>query len=260
MFCTWRAIVTRRLSLPLVFKMDAQRIAKIEAHAEVILTLFLGLKERVALLKPMLHDKKCVAQFGAPKGRGFNVLRLNLFLSSIKDAVNLLADQDHRTPSIKGIVASLQDQGVRIELARRLIAKEEFAINEEYSAAERESRLNRKAVLNSKQWVEAENKWSALAEEYNTLQNSVIFKRMRITRDKVSAHSETVYSNGEYKLFEISELGVEWRDVENSCEQLQPSVALISAIVRHTHFAWPSFENMISRSASNFWNIGANEN
>lgn len=86
------------------------QIEKLEAHASHLLDAFIRLRERYAILEPMLFDQEVVKVHGSGKqAHGFNILRHSLFLSCSQDIAKLSLDSDERTPSVRNIVAKLQD-------------------------------------------------------------------------------------------------------------------------------------------------------
>jgi hypothetical protein len=83
---------------------------KVEAHASHLLDAFIRLRERYAMLEPMLFDPDVPKQWGSgARARGFSTLRHSLFLSCAQDIAKLSVDADARTPSIKNLVTALED-------------------------------------------------------------------------------------------------------------------------------------------------------
>ena len=88
-------------------------VEKVEAHAGHLLDLFLALRERYALLHPMLFSEKVVTDCGSGKQwRGFRTLRSSLLLTCAQDIAKLAADKDPRTPSIHTIAAALRNDSL----------------------------------------------------------------------------------------------------------------------------------------------------
>jgi len=99
------------------------KIEKLEAHASHLLDIFIGLREKFAMLEPMLFDKTVVHANGSgAQQRGFLILRHSLFLSCAQDIAKLCYDRDERTPSIHKIVEALGDTTLRKTLADRYAA------------------------------------------------------------------------------------------------------------------------------------------
>src|SRR5207342_1574484 len=93
------------------------RTSKVEAIASHVLDGYLLLREKVALLEPMLFDPAVVDSMGkGTSGRGFNTLKHTLFLGCIQDIANLCLDADPRAPSILNIARALNDSPIQRDL------------------------------------------------------------------------------------------------------------------------------------------------
>src|SRR5690349_623413 len=87
---------------------------KLEAYAAHLLDAFIALKERYAMLEPMLFQRRTVEERGTKeRARGFSILRHSLFLTCAQDIAKLTLDKDDRTPSIRNIVTRLEDESLR---------------------------------------------------------------------------------------------------------------------------------------------------
>lgn len=107
------AIAHERIPMP-------TQIEKMEAHAGHLLDVFIGLRERYALLHPMLFDQGTIGARGSgEQSRGFGILRRSLFLSCAQDIAKLSLDADERAPSILKIINALEDESLRRELEDR---------------------------------------------------------------------------------------------------------------------------------------------
>ena len=77
------------------------QIERLEGLASHLLDGFLALRERYALLEPMLFDSNVTANRGSGKqARGFSTLRHSLFLACVQDIAKLTTDADPKTPSV----------------------------------------------------------------------------------------------------------------------------------------------------------------
>ena len=76
------------------------QIERLEAHAAHLLDAFIQLRERYALLEPMLFGETVSKGGSGKQGRGFSILKHSLFLSCSQDIAKLTLDDDNRTPSL----------------------------------------------------------------------------------------------------------------------------------------------------------------
>lgn len=101
------------------------QIEKLQAHAAHLLDAFIQLRERYALLEPMLFDEAVTKERGSgQQARGFRILKHSLFLSCSQDIAKLSLDDDQRTPSLSNLVRSLSDEAICAELKKTFTAWE----------------------------------------------------------------------------------------------------------------------------------------
>lgn len=230
------------------------QIEKLEAHASHLLDIFIGLREKFAMLEPMLFDETVVLTKGSgPQNRGFQILRHSLFLSCAQDIAKLCYDKDERTPSIYKIVEALDDGALRKALEDRYAAFVSPSIEDETDpeilealrAWEHRERAGLRAQFLSLH-QELIDTWASLSAAVST-------KGFHTIRDKVSAHTEVRYVVDKYKLVDIGALGVKWRDVGSTIQSMQRLVEIIGMLVRGAGFAWESLDQALKKAAADFW-------
>ncbi|WP_239482888.1 hypothetical protein [Paraburkholderia sp. C35] len=231
------------------------QIEKLQAYAGHLLDAFIGLKERYAMLEPMLFDQGTIEHSGTQeRARGFLILRHSLFLSCAQDIAKLTLDNDQRTPSIRNIVAGLEDESLRQKLEAQYsiwtLPSVEEETDPEIVAAlrhmEKQERLERRDQF-LEHYTELRSGWA-------TLSTSESMKSFLAMRDKLSAHTEVRCVADKYQLLEISALGIKWRHLRETIESMQRLVELIGFIVRNAGFAWDSLDHQLSKAAKSFWN------
>lgn len=230
------------------------QIEKLEAHASHLLDAFIQLKEKFALLEPMLFDKDVVTTRGSSRqARGFNILRYSLFLSCAQDIAKLCLDSDCRTPSILNIVASLDDVSLRKELENRhsiwVLPSAETETDPDIVAA-----LKR---LEEQERNERRTQFLAHIEEltssWGKLKISSVLSGLLTLRDKVTAHTEVRYVEDKYEPIDIGRLGIKWGDLRSTIETMQRLVELIGLIIRNACFAWNSLNEQLASAGADFW-------
>jgi hypothetical protein len=232
------------------------QIEKLEAHAGHLLDAFIGLREKYAMLEPMLFDPDTNKNRGSrEQARGFKILRNSLFLSCAQDIAKLTLDADRRTPSIRNLVAALDDAALLTELEDRyaiwvLPSVEEetdpdiavaLSRMEEQERAERRERFREHVVELREVWAE--------------LSTAPSMTGFLTVRDKVSAHTELRFTADKYQLVDIGALGIKWRDLRTSIGLMQRLVELIGLIVRNAGFAWDALDHELSKAAKGFWDV-----
>ncbi len=181
-------------------------IEKLEAHAEHLLDGFITLRERYAILRPMLHDKDVVKNKGSKKQyRGFIIIRNVLFLSCCQAIANLCFDKDVRCPSISQTISKLENNTLRGKLKKKYsewtvpsIGEHEPEIIELLRLMEENERLEREVIF--------DEKYNELLALWTSFSTSKSLQSLEKIRNKVAAHTDISLIDGKYKLFDISSL------------------------------------------------------
>lgn len=237
-----------------------QRIKKLEAHAAQLLDSFLMLTERYSLLRPMIVDNRLMVYFSnGYKGRGFVTLRTSLMFSCIQDIVNQSFDSSPKAPSIKQLVASLEDPSLVDEL------RESYAIWVLSTAGvHREPELLE--ALKSLELREREKR----REEFDKIRNLTLINwekfsdqkyidGFRKIRDKVTAHTEVILREDQYEPLDIGRLGIKWSDLQHAVESMRELVDSLNMLIRNAGFAWGRLDEQLAKSSEAFWNSAAGE-
>jgi hypothetical protein len=232
------------------------QIERIQAHASHLLDAFILLRERYAMLHPMLFEQEVAKHFGSyERSRGFRTLRHSLFLSCAQDIAKLTLDNDKRTPSIGNIVGALDDNtlcnSLRTSFSEWVIPSIENETDPEIAAAIRMWE-QQEAIDRGQQFDNHLSKAKALWGELSS--NSSI-KGFVTIRDKVSAHTEVRLVADKYQFVDIGELGIKWSDIKAAIELMQQLVELIGLIVRNAGFAWDMLDEQLDQSAKGFWRV-----
>lgn len=75
--------------------MNRKKIDKVRAGVHVLLDLFIALREKYAMLRPLAFDESLAERVGkGPKARGHLILRNSLLQGCVQDLVKLTLDKD----------------------------------------------------------------------------------------------------------------------------------------------------------------------
>jgi hypothetical protein len=232
------------------------QIEKLEAHAGHLLDAFIGLREKYAMLEPMLFDPDTNENRGSrDQARGFQILRTSLFLSCAQDIAKLTLDADKRTPSIRNLIGALDDPTVVAELEERYAVWVIPSVEEETDpdiAAALERMEERERVERREQFGEH---MKELRVRWAELSSAPAMTGFLTVRDKVSAHTEVRHVADKYQLVDIGTLGLKWLDLRLSIEVMQRLVELIGLIVRNAGFAWDALDDQLSKASKRFWGV-----
>lgn len=232
------------------------QLEKLQAHAAHLLDAFIQLRERYAILEPMLFDKSLVeSKRSGKQSRGFHVLRNSLVFSCAQDIAKLTLDDDSRTPSISNLIHALAEAEFRQSL-REAFAIWRIPLPEEENDPEIIEALRRMELREEAQrrvqfdelYCEATSLWAALS-------TSKAVKSFKTIRDKVSAHTEVQFVADKYQFVDIGILGIKWGDIRASINQMQRLVEIMGLLIRNAGFAWDSLDEQLRRASGGFWGI-----
>ena len=230
------------------------QIEKLQAHASHLLDAFIQLRERYALLEPMLFNESVAKERGSGRqARGFLVLKNSLFLSCAQDIAKLTLDDDERTPSLANVICALSDDNLRARL------KEQFALRKSPLA---ETEDDPEVLEALRRWelseeVERREQFDALYCEathlWAKLSTSALIKGFRTIRDKVTAHTEVRFVADKYQFVDIGTLGIKWGDLRTVIGEMQRLVEFLGQLVRSAGFAWDALDSQLTKAAQEFW-------
>lgn len=230
------------------------QIDKLEAHASHLLDEFIRLRERYALLDPMLFQEEVPKLRGTGKQwRGFVILRQSMFLSCCQDIAKLSTDSDDRTPSIQNLLVALSNERIRSELRDRFAAQHaplaEPETDPEILEALRHIDLREEVENRSK----FDNTYTEAVTRFTELESSPAMASFRTVRDKVSAHTEIRFVADKYQLVDIASLGLKWGDLRTTIAEMQHLVAALGLLIRGAGFAWEMLDEQLSQASIEFW-------
>ena len=230
------------------------QVEKLQAHASHLLDAFLALRERYAMLDPMLfHEQVPLGRGSGRQARGVKTLRNSLFLSCVQDVAKLSMDDDKRTPSLRRLVSALDDQTLVAELREQFAGLSAPLIEMETDpeiiealhrmglreVAERRTQFDEILDRTRKDWVE--------------LSSSSFMSGFLTIRDKVTAHTEVQLVADKYQFVDIGALGTKWSDLRRAIGMMQSLVESLGLLIRNAGFAWEMLDEQLSRASHAFW-------
>jgi hypothetical protein len=235
------------------------QIEKLQAHAAHLLDAFIQLRERYALLEPMLFNDEVTKERGSgEQARGFRILKHSLFLSCSQDIAKLSLDEDPRTPSLKNLVRALSDETLCAELKKKFTSWK-VPLAEEEKEPEIIEALRRMALREEAERQEQfDGLYSEAMELWSKLCTSDVIKGFRTIRDKVSAHTEVHFVADKYQFVDIGTLGIKWGDLRSIINEMQRLVELMGMLIRNSGFAWEMLDDQLSKAGQEFWGATSN--
>ena len=233
----------------------ASQIEKLRAYTGHLLDEVIHLREKYALLEPMIFKKEVTGEWSrGHRARGFQTLRTSLLYSCAQDVAKIASDSDRRVPSFVNLIGPLANDHLRARL------REDFAIityqpNEE----DRRDPVVLRALDRIGQRETAERReqfddmYVRLQEEWEALRTSAALQSFVTIRDKVTAHTELKFGQEEYRRVDVGSLGLKWEDLQKVIDQIQSVTDKLNLLIRASSFVWPMLDEQLAEAAESFW-------
>lgn len=230
-----------------------EQLQKLQGHITNLLNSFVQLRDRYALLHPMLVDERISARYrGSRQERGYAVLLSTLFLDCCHDLANICFDEHDKTASIRNLIIAFNDINLRRYIYKqhssaRLMT--EICGAEDWVAAV----YNKSAATDAMEHAALfEKRFHEFTVEWTAFENSPTHKNIKTIRDKITAHTELRRVNGQYRAVEITEQSFEWEHLKPTIETIQTFVTKLTGLIMDADIAWESFDRVIN-STGHFW-------
>lgn len=219
-------------------------IKKLEGHSSNLLTFYLGIVRKYAVLEPMIFSKTVCDENGSGvAATGFTIIRSSLYYGLIQELANIVFDSGSSNPSINNIVDKLKHKEVTKVLRDKYTA--EFYPEEEFKEIYMQRAIERGKEFDS--YLEQ------LLKLVHDVQSNLEFKAAKIVRDEFTAHLDLQYTDGNYEYPDICKYGLKWGSLKSMIDILKPLIDRIGFVVRDAGFAWESFEVQNEKITDGYW-------
>lgn len=236
------------------WRVTAERIRKLQGHANLLLSSFLGLRLNYGLLRPILGDLGAGVPQPPPRvlHHGLSAIRTTLFRSLVLDLVKLAWDKDERTPSVANLMRALKDRDV----VRRIVElhspshvepdedEEERITRHRARVEEIDAERRREQVM--QQLVALNESWSRL----DSMPSKSDFIAMR---HRHIAHLQVSLKGDAYQPLDFSSLGVRRGDLGFAVARMEEITWLLNAILCDSDFMMSRATEMFDESGVGFW-------
>ncbi len=235
--------------------MNSQQIVKLRARAEHLLDLFIGLRERHALLRPLAFDRSLAERVGSgPASRGHLILKTTLLWICVGDLYKVTLDRSARSPSVVNIMTTLDGPSVRDRL------RKEFSVrilpqvdHEDPSVIAALAQM--RAMEEGQRRESFDRSWKQLGDEWTALQAENALNRFKEWRDELIAHADLRQAEGKYRLLDLGSLDLRWSDLGGLLDRVQSIVVLITLLVRHASFDFADLGSSLRNASEAFWDL-----
>ena len=224
-----------------------------QGYAEQLLDSCIGLKEKYAMLNPVVRNESLRNKFSGKRQRGLTIIRNILFLSCAIDIANICLESGQHAASINQFILFLADKKIINQLRETFADREiqqvssnEIDIPTEILKAHHDKR--KKMYLST-----FDNNLSELNSLWSSFSQSGIPDSFKTIRDKIAAHVELRFDDGKYKQFDANKLDISWDNLDTAINTIQQLVELINNIVRRAGFAWDDLDEQLEKASLGFW-------
>jgi AbiU2 len=235
--------------------MYLERITKLKAYVENLLDLFLKVKEINAFLAPMLFEQWVVDKYGhGEKARGFNAIKFSLYYTCIQQLAKLESDTDPKTPTIKYVLEVLADERLRNILRTDFVNSFVSFVSDldPVSARKRKDTEKQIEVQHGREFDELYTATLGLVDEKYFSEE---IKKFRTIRDKLTAHSELKKDGLDYKLLDVTTLGLTYGSVEKVIDRVQQIIANLNRLVRSASFDFDGVQANLEKARAAYWEV-----
>ena len=215
-----------------------EKIAKLEAQVDSLLTLALTAHERFVFLRPMMADQRLNKQIES-EGRivGFERLRNWLYWAFVQELIKICSDNDPRTPC----VANLRKQLCDVQTLSAL--EDKYAVNELEVASEAQLRAEFRRI------------YKGFDERAEEMLSSPTVAGYKAIRDKLISHNELLKSESGYSPFDVRRTQLKYGDERQLLETVRALVDDLMTLIRRTDFTWQRALDRAGEITNQFWNI-----
>jgi len=218
-----------------------------------LLTEFFQLKERYALLHPMLFDNRLEFQHQVlKKRRGFDTLQRSLFLSCCLDIYKLTLDRTSEA-CMSHCIGDLND-GKVLPLLRAHYVNTELSTYEGSSdpvvaAIDRTLAPGRATRFGN----DFDERRERTIQAWKQVEDGPLFVKCKMVRHELVAH--TKLAGAYFDPINIRELGIDFKELKPGIDLMQELIEQLGGLIHNTGFAWEQLERTVTTAADDFWGV-----
>lgn len=211
--------------------------------------------QKIALLKPLLHDKELIKKWDKSHGaHGLNLLNITLYFDLIRELAAFTLDNDKRSPSIKNILQLLESDilsnHLKIEFCKPLQVQWINDMDEDSKKFWEEKHAEKEQAEKSQLF---DNSLSTARNRFKSLRASDLYKRIKNARNKLIAHYEMRNDGETPRMLDPTDIGLKWGDVEEYFDQVKPIITDLILIISNEGYALDTYRSQHERIANEFW-------
>lgn len=218
-----------------------------------LLTEFLQLKERYALLHPMLFDSRIELQHHASgKRRGFDTLQRSLFLSCCLDIYKLTLDESSQA-SMTRCIHDLKNPKL-VPLIKAQYVKDELKTctgSDDPVVASIEQALVPERTL--KFGHEFDKRRLEVIKAWKQILHGQTFALCKTVRHELVAHTQL--GRAAFEPIDIRKLGIDFNELKPAIDLMQELIEQLGGLINGTGFAWERLDRIVTSAGEDFWGV-----
>jgi len=230
-----------------------ERFANAQRRWMRLLTEFIQLREKYALLHPMLFDNRVEFQHNVlRKRRGFETLQRSLFLSCCLDIFKLTLDRSSDACMSKSM-SDLDDGKLNASLKAHYIAAELKIYEDDEDpvvAAIDRSFATDRAVEFGRAYDERRE---GVIEAWGQVEQGATFAKCHHIRHNLVAH--TRLAGAYFDPIDIRALGIEFIELKPAIDLMQALIEELGGLIHSSGFAWERLSQNLTGAADDFWGV-----
>ena len=232
----------------------SEELIKVAAHWTHLLTSFVELRGRYALLHPMLFTERVAEQYGSlDQRRGFGILRDTLFLFCCQDIAKMLWDDHKTTPSILRLMQKLHRVEVRSALRQQNIINRSEVNREEQEATFAALHEEKAAQEGAAGVAQFDKSYEEINLLWQDLSSTKLLSDFKIIRDRITAHTHLQVTNGRYEAVTLASTEIKSSDLKATIDKIQHLLTLIGHLVKDADFTWDYVDRSLTAAGDRFW-------
>lgn len=207
------------------------------------------------LLQPLLTDQSIYSIWDFGEGvEGVAAMRMALYSHILSDMRAIMFDPGDKVTSMKNIIAALEDNGASKLIRENFCTPAGVKVCGDYSPEDEQS------LIETIQREDIEHKMSlfdktqeTLLKQYLELENSELGRRVDAARSRMISHKQVTTIEGQRKLFDASDFGLEFSDAKDIVEESKSIIFGANLLLLNGSYDLKSFLGHHELVANKFW-------
>jgi hypothetical protein len=234
----------------------SQKKKKIEHLAEAIVGRYFMADQERALMEPIVSDESVIKCWdNSFAAHGLEALRISLYMSVLSAMNSLLFDKYAKTASLYNVCKMLEDERL-VGLLREDYCKP-FEINHLNDDLDEEAKRVIEASIHAEHREQAsegfDQRLKSVRKGYERLCDSSLAERVQKARNRMVAHYQVTFLEGERRLYNPADFGLKWADASEIMAEAKAIIFDVPLIVSGRWYCVDDYVSGHDDIAAQFW-------